>query len=63
VRAYQLGARQFLEYAQAHAVSLLKPGRHDGQNYVNHMIAAKRAPAGVQLKVAAAGGHSVLKVC
>ena len=55
VEAYTLGVRQFLEYASAHAVSLLRPGRHDAQNYVNHMIAAKRAPAGVQLKVAAAG--------
>jgi len=55
VKAYQLGARQFLEYAEAHAVSLLKPGRHDAQNYVNQMINAKRAPAGAQLKVAAAG--------
>ncbi|GGR30670.1 tyrosine-type recombinase/integrase [Deinococcus ruber] len=55
VRAYQLGTRQFVEYATAQAVSLLRPGRHDAQNYINHMLAGGRAPAGVQLKVAAAG--------
>ena len=55
VEAYQLGVRQYVEYAAAQAIGILNPGRHDAQNYVNHMLAAKRAPAGVQLKVAAAG--------
>ncbi len=54
VEAYALGARQFLEYSTAQAVNLLRPGRHDAQNYINHMLAAGRQPAGVQLKVAAA---------
>lgn len=55
VKAYRTGVRQFLTWAEMNAVSLLKPGRHDGQNYVNELISAGRAPAGVQLKVAAAG--------
>lgn len=54
VEAYALGTRQFLEYATAQAVNLLRPGRHDAQSYVNHLLAAGRQPAGVQLKVAAA---------
>ena len=54
VEAYQLGARQFVEYASARAINLLRPGRHDGQNYVGAMLGAGRKPAGVQLKVAAA---------
>ncbi|MBZ9714936.1 tyrosine-type recombinase/integrase [Deinococcus multiflagellatus] len=52
--AYALGVRQFLEYATEQAVNLLRPGRHDAQSYINHMLAAGRKPAGVQLKVAAA---------
>ncbi|GHF94024.1 integrase [Deinococcus piscis] len=55
VEAYQLGTRQFVEYAQNNAVSLLKPGRHMAQGYVNWMLAQGRKPAGVGLKVAAAG--------
>ncbi|WP_425145182.1 tyrosine-type recombinase/integrase [Deinococcus sp.] len=55
IQAYVLGVRQFSEFARSQAVSLLRPGRHDAQNYVNQMLAAGRAPAGVQLKVAAAG--------
>lgn len=55
VEAYALGVRQFAEHATAQAVSLLRPGRHDAQNYVNAMLAAGRAPAGVGLKVASAG--------
>lgn len=55
VEAYALGTRQFVEYAQGQAVSLLRPGRHDAQGYINHLLAAGRQPAGVQLKVAAAG--------
>ncbi|WP_019012535.1 tyrosine-type recombinase/integrase [Deinococcus aquatilis] len=35
-------------------MNLLRPGRHDAQNYINHMLAAGRQPTGVQLKVAAA---------
>lgn len=54
VEAYALGTRQFVEYAAANAVNLLRPGRHDAQHYINHMLAAGRKPAGVQLKVAAA---------
>ncbi|SMB80097.1 tyrosine-type recombinase/integrase [Deinococcus hopiensis] len=54
VDAYALGAQQFVTYAAAQAVNLLRPGRHDAQNYVGHMLAAGRKPAGVQLKVAAA---------
>lgn len=54
VEAYELGVRQFVEYAAEQAVSLLRPGRHDAQNYVNFMLAAGRKPAGVQLKVAGA---------
>ncbi|PTA66604.1 tyrosine-type recombinase/integrase [Deinococcus arcticus] len=54
VEAYALGTRQFVEYATANAVNLLRPGRHDAQTYINHMLAAGRKPAGVQLKVAAA---------
>ncbi|WP_221090923.1 tyrosine-type recombinase/integrase [Deinococcus aquaedulcis] len=52
--AYALGARQFTEYTATQAINLLRPGRHDAQGYVNHMLAAGRKPAGVQLKVAAA---------
>ena len=55
VEAYALGTRQFAEYATAQALSLLRPGRHDAQGYINHLLAAGRKPAGVQLKVAAAG--------
>ncbi|WP_261665211.1 tyrosine-type recombinase/integrase [Deinococcus sp. Marseille-Q6407] len=55
VEAYQLGTRQFVEYARDNAVSLLKPGRHTAQGYVNWMLSQGRKPAGVQLKVAAAG--------
>ncbi len=54
VEAYALGVRQFSEYAASNAVSLLKPGRHMGQGYINWMLAQGRKPAGVQLKVAAA---------
>lgn len=54
VEAYQLGARQFLEYAQSQALNLLRPHRHDAQGYIGHLLAAGRKPAGVQLKVAAA---------
>ena len=55
VEAYTLGVRQFLEYADTQAVNLLRPGRHDAPGYVAAMLAAGRKPAGVQLKVAAAG--------
>ncbi|THF86999.1 site-specific integrase [Deinococcus sp. KSM4-11] len=55
VEAYALGTRQFVEYATRQAVNLLRPGRHDAQSYVNQMLADGRKPAGVQLKVAAAG--------
>ncbi len=55
VEAYALGTRQFVEYATGQAVNLLRPGRHDAQNYVGALLAAGRKPAGVQLKVAAAG--------
>lgn len=55
VEAYVLGVRQWVLWAQNNAVSLLSPSRHAGQNYVNHMVSAGRAPAGVGLKVAAAG--------
>ncbi|MFC6663678.1 hypothetical protein [Deinococcus multiflagellatus] len=55
IEAYELGARQFLEYATDQAVNLLRPGRHDAQGYINYMLASGRKPAGVQLKVAAAG--------
>ena len=54
VAAYRLGVRQYVEYAQANAVGILRPGRHDAQGYVGAMLAAGRAPEGVQLKVAAA---------
>lgn len=54
VEAYTLGVRQFVEYATANAVNLLRPGRHDAQRYVSHLLAAGRKPTGVQLKVAAA---------
>lgn len=53
--AYRTGARQFLGYAEANAMNLLRPGRHAAQGYVAHLLAAGRAPAGVNLKVAAAG--------
>ncbi|MDV6375435.1 tyrosine-type recombinase/integrase [Deinococcus arenicola] len=55
VEAYALGVRQYVDYAAAQAVGLLRPGRHDAQGYVNAMLAAGRQPAGVGLKVAAAG--------
>ncbi|GBF04788.1 integrase/recombinase [Deinococcus aerius] len=55
VEAYALGTRQFVEYASSQAVNLLRPGRHDAQGYINTLLAAGRKPAGVQLKVAAAG--------
>ncbi|GHF37724.1 integrase/recombinase XerC [Deinococcus metalli] len=55
VEAYALGVRQFVAYATDHAVNVLRPGRHDAQRYVQAMLSAGRAPAGVQLKVAAAG--------
>ncbi|MFC6592718.1 tyrosine-type recombinase/integrase [Deinococcus lacus] len=55
VEAYELGARQFLDYAGQQAISLLRPGRHDAQGYVGALLAAGRKPAGVSLKVAAAG--------
>lgn len=55
VEAYALAVRQFVEYATEQAVNLLRPGRHDAQNYVGAMLAAGRKPAGVQLKVAGAG--------
>ncbi|MFB9990900.1 tyrosine-type recombinase/integrase [Deinococcus oregonensis] len=54
VEAYTLGTRQFLEYATSQAINVLRPGRHDAQSFVNHMLATGRKPAGVQLKVAAA---------
>ncbi|MFC3861891.1 tyrosine-type recombinase/integrase [Deinococcus antarcticus] len=54
VEAYELGVRQFAEYTTGQAVNLLRPGRHDAQNYINAMLAGGRQPAGVQLKVAAA---------
>lgn len=54
VAAYQRGVRQFLEWAGGQAVNLLRPGRHDGQSYVNALLAAGRKPAGVSLRVAAA---------
>lgn len=54
VEAYELGVRQFAEYTTGQAVNLLRPGRHDAQNYINAMLAGGRKPAGVQLKVAAA---------
>ncbi|WP_420593552.1 tyrosine-type recombinase/integrase [Deinococcus sp.] len=49
------GNRQFLEYADTRAINLLRPERHTGRRYVNALLQAGRAPAGVQLKVAAAG--------
>lgn len=55
VEAYTLGARQFVAYAQGQAVNLLRPGRHDAGRYVQALLSTGRAPAGVQLKVAAAG--------
>jgi integrase/recombinase XerC len=55
VEAYELGVRQFVAHAGSQAVNLLRPGRHDAQGYINAMLAAGRKPAGVQLKVAAAG--------
>ncbi|WP_396115938.1 tyrosine-type recombinase/integrase [Deinococcus multiflagellatus] len=54
VEAYALGTRQFVDYAAGQAINLLRPGRHDAQGYINHLLAAGRKPAGVQLKVAAA---------
>ncbi|WP_264776811.1 tyrosine-type recombinase/integrase [Deinococcus aetherius] len=54
VAAYQRGVRQFLEWATGQAVNLLRPGRHDGQGYVNTLLAAGRAPSGVSQRVAAA---------
>ncbi|WP_102127933.1 tyrosine-type recombinase/integrase [Deinococcus planocerae] len=54
VVAYQRGVRQFLAWANGQAVNLLRPGRHDGQSYVNGLLAAGRAPAGVSQRVAAA---------
>lgn len=54
VEAYTLGVRQFLAYATANALNLLRPGRHDVQSYIAHLLAAGRKPAGVQLKIAAA---------
>ncbi|MFC3834834.1 tyrosine-type recombinase/integrase [Deinococcus rufus] len=53
--AYALGVAQYLGHAAASAINVLRPGRHDAQRYVQAMLAAGRAPAGVQLKVAAAG--------
>jgi len=55
LEAYTLGVRQFTLYAGTQAISLLRPGRHDAQRYINHLLASGRAPAGVSLKVAAAG--------
>lgn len=55
VEAYTLGTRQFVEYAAHQAINLLRPNRHDAQGYINAMLAEGRKPAGVQLKVAAAG--------
>ncbi|WP_034388512.1 site-specific integrase [Deinococcus sp. YIM 77859] len=55
IEAYTLGVRQFVGYAAANALNLLRPGRHDAQSYVAHLLAAGRKPAGVALKVAAAG--------
>ncbi|GGM20922.1 tyrosine-type recombinase/integrase [Deinococcus aerophilus] len=55
VEAYTLGVRQFLEYAQTQALNLLRPHRHDAGRYVQALLAGGRKPAGVQLKVAAAG--------
>lgn len=52
--AYRLGVRQYVDYTGTHAVGILRPGRHDAQGYVAAMLAAGRAPEGVQLKVAAA---------
>lgn len=54
IEAYELGVRHFVEFATAQALNLLRPNRHDAQNYINFMLAAGRKPAGVQLKVAAA---------
>lgn len=54
IEAYELGVQQFVGYAVHQAINLLRPHRHDAQNYVNFMLAAGRKPAGAQLKVAAA---------
>ncbi|MPY67973.1 site-specific integrase [Deinococcus sp. SDU3-2] len=54
VAAYGRGVRQFLAWAETQAVSLLRPGRHEGQNFVNALLAEGRAPAGVSQRVAAA---------
>lgn len=53
--AYALGIRQYLAYAETQAVALLRPHRHDTQRYIQAMLAGGRKPAGVQLKIAAAG--------
>ena len=45
IEAYELGVRQFLEYAESQAVNLLRPGRHDAPGYVAAMLAAGRALA------------------
>lgn len=55
LEAYSLGVRQFIEYSTDQAVHLLRPNRHEAQNYINWLLSQGRKPAGVQLKVAAAG--------
>ena len=54
LNAYRTGVKQFLGWAEVNAVNLLRPGRHDGQHYINSLLAEGRKPAGVKLKVAAA---------
>ncbi|WP_353544504.1 tyrosine-type recombinase/integrase [Deinococcus xinjiangensis] len=51
---YRIGVKQFLAWSDMNAVNLLRPGRHDGQHYINSLLAKGRKPAGVKLKVAAA---------
>lgn len=55
IAAYRSGVKQFLAWADENALSLLRPGRHAAQSYANALLAAGKKPAGVKLRLAAAG--------
>ena len=53
--AYRRGVTHFLIWTDTQAVSLLRPGRHTGQNYIDACLSGEgRAPATVAQRVAAA---------
>ncbi len=52
LRAYKTSLRQYLEYAGAHALNVLRPRRAGGQLWVNSLAQAGKSPATVQVRLA-----------